>query len=107
MPAGGPVRIEVRPAFDEAVCASERPIRIAAAKTLRLLQEIDSQRLLSHPGFKFEKLHGFIEPETGEQLYSIRITQSARATVCLNDGPTVVLVALHVRHDEAYRRRHR
>ena len=107
MPAGGPVRIEVRPAFDEAVRASERPIRVAAAKTLRLLQEIDYRRLLSHPGLKFEKLRGFIEPETGEQLYSIRITQSARATVCLNEGPTVVLVALHVRHDEAYRRRHR
>jgi len=101
------VRIEVRPAFDEAVRASEWPIRVAAAKTLRLLQGIDYKQLLSHPGLNFEKLHGFIEPETGEQLYSIRITKVARAMVCLKNGPTVVLVALHVRHDEAYLRRHR
>ena len=97
------MRIEVRPAFDESVRASERPIRVAAAKTLRLLQGIDYKQLLSHPGLNFEKLHGFIEPETGSQLYSLRISRSARALVCLNDGPSLVLVTLHVRHDEAYR----
>ena len=97
------MRIEVRPAFDEAVRATERPIRAAAAKALRLLQEIEYRQLLSHPGLRFEKLHGFIEPETGNQLYSIRISRSARALVCLNDGPSLVLVTLHVRHDEAYR----
>jgi len=97
------VRIEVRPGFDAAVRASERPIRIAVVKTLRLLQEIEYPQFLSHPGLHFEKLHGFIEPETGDQLYSIRISRPARALVCLNDGPTLVLVTLHVQHDEAYR----
>ena len=87
------MRIEVRPAFDEAVRLAERPIRIAAAKTLRLLQGIDYTQLLSHPGLNFEKLHGFVEPETGEQLYSIRITKAARAMVCLKNGPAIVLVA--------------
>jgi len=42
-------------------------------------------------------------PETGDQLYSIRISRSARALACLNDGPALVLVTLYVRHDEAYR----
>jgi hypothetical protein len=98
------VRIEIRPAFDEAVRLAERPIRVAAAKTLRLPQEMDYTQMLSHPGLKFEKLHGFVESETGEQIYSMRITQAARAMVCLKNGPTIVLVALHVRHDDAYRR---
>lgn len=97
------MRIEVRPAFDEAVRAAEREVRAAAAKTLRLLQEIEYRQLLSHPGLRFEKLHGFIEPGTGNQFYSIRISRPARALVCLNDGPSLVLVTLHVRHDEAYR----
>jgi hypothetical protein len=97
------VRIEVRPGFDAAVRTSEQPIRIAVVKTLRLLQGIEYPQFLSHPGLHFEKLHGFIEPETGDQLYSIRIFKSARALMCLNDGPTLVLVTLHVRHDEAYR----
>jgi hypothetical protein len=99
------VRIEVRPAFDEAVLASERPVRTAAAKTLRLLQEIDYRQLLSHPGLNFEKLHGYVEPETGEQIYSIRVTKSARAMACLKEGPAIVLIALHMQHDKAYRRK--
>ena len=31
------------------------------------------------------------------------ISGTARALVCLNDGPSLVLVTLHARHDEAYR----
>ena len=39
-PSGGRVRIEIRPTFDEAVMAAERPVRLAAAKTLKLLQSL-------------------------------------------------------------------
>jgi hypothetical protein len=98
------VRIEVRPAFDEAVMASEMPVRKAAAKMLPLLQTITLQQLWSHPGINFEKLHGMIEPNTGEQLYSLRVTGSARAISCLINGPTLVLVSLHLQHDKAYRK---
>jgi len=77
------MRIEVRPAFDEAVMASELPIRKAAAKMLRLLQSLDLPGLWSHPGLNLEKLHGMIEPVSGEQLYSLRVSGSARAAACL------------------------
>lgn len=98
------MRIEIRPAFDEAVMAAELPLRKAAAKVLRTLQQIDLVQLWTHPGLNFEKLHGMVEPNTKEQLYSIRITGSARAITCLLKGPTIVLVALHVQHDKAYRK---
>jgi len=98
------VRIEVRPAFDEAVMAAEMPVRKAAAKMLQLLQSITLQQLWNHPGLNFEKLHGMIEPNTGEQLYSLRVTGSARAISCLIKGPTIVLVSLHPQHDKAYRK---
>jgi len=45
-----------------------------------------------------------IEPATGEQLYSLRVTGSARAVTCLLKGPVIVLVSLHVQHDKAYRK---
>ena len=35
------MRIEIRPAFDEAVRAAEKPVRLAAAKMLVLLQSIE------------------------------------------------------------------
>lgn len=101
---GGPVRIEIRPAFDDTVMTAELPVRKAAAKVLALLQSLDLPQLWSHPGLNFEKLHGLIEPATGYQLYSIRITGSARAITCLLSGPTLVLVSLHVQHDKAYKR---
>ena len=98
------MRIEIRPAFDEAVMAAELPIRKAAAKMLLLLQQLDLIQLWSHPGLNFEKLHGMIEPSTGQQLYSLRVSGSARAITCLLNGPTIVLVSLHVQHDKAYRK---
>jgi len=98
------VRIEVRPAFDEAVLAAEMPVRKAAAKMLLLLQSITLQELWKHPGLNFEKLHGMVEPNTGEQLYSLRVTGSSRAISCLIKGPTIVLVSLHLQHDKAYRK---
>lgn len=98
------MRVEIRPAFDEAVMAAELPVRKAAAKMLRLLQVLDLSQLWKHPGLNFEKLHGMIEPVTGEQLYSLRVTSSARAITCLIKGPSIVLVTLHVQHDKAYRK---
>lgn len=98
------MRIEIRPAFDEAVMAAELPVRKGAAKMLQTLQQLELPQLWSHPGLNFEKLHGMIEPTTGEQLYSLRVTGSARAITCLIKGPTIVLVALHVQHDKAYRK---
>lgn len=98
------MRIEIRPAFDEAVMAAELPVRKAAAKMLQLLQSLDLRGLWSHPGLNFEKLHGMIEPDTGEQLYSLRVTKGSRAITCLIKGPTIVLVCLHVQHDKAYRK---
>jgi hypothetical protein len=99
------VRIEVRPAFDEVVMAAEMPVRMAAAKMLLLLQSITLQQLWNHPGLNFEKLHGMTEPNSGEQIYALRVTGSARAISCLIKGPTLVLVSLHLQHDKAYRKR--
>lgn len=100
------MRIEIRPKFDEEVMASELPIRKAVAKTVNLLHGFtDVAQLWKHHGLNFGKIHGFTDPETGEQLYSIRITQSARAMTCLLNGPTIVLVSLDTEHDKAYRKR--
>jgi hypothetical protein len=99
------MRIEIRPAFDEAVMSAEPPVRKAAAKMLVLLQALELTDIWEHPGLNFEKLHGLIEPGTGHQLYSLRVTASARAVTCLLSGPTLVLVSLHVQHDKAYRKR--
>lgn len=98
------MKVEIRPAFDEAVMSADLPVRKAAAKMLALLQSLDLPKLYAHPGLDFEKLVGMIEPATGLQMYSLRVTGSARAISCLLTGPTIVLVSLHVQHDKAYRK---
>jgi hypothetical protein len=98
------MRVEIRPAFDEAVMVAELPVRKAAAKMLQLLQSMDLIQLWKYHGLNFEKLHGMIEPITGGQLYSIRVTGSARAVTCLLKGPAIVLISLHTQHDNAYKR---
>lgn len=98
------MRVEIRPAFDEAVTQEELPVRKAAAKLLLMLQSLDLNQLWNHPGMNFEKLHSMLEPVSGEQLYSLRVTGSARAVTCLSKGPTIVLISLHTQHDTAYRR---
>jgi hypothetical protein len=98
------MKIEIRPAFDDAVLAAELPVRKAAAGMILILQQLDLPQLWTHRGLNFEKLHGMIEPVTGEQLYSLRVTGSARAVACLVKGPAIVLVSLHTQHDKAYRK---
>ena len=85
--------------------SAEPAVRKAAAKMLVLLQSFDLPDHWKHPGLNFEKLHGMIELGTGQQLYSQRVTDSARAVTCLLSGPTLVLISLHVQHDKAYRKR--
>ena len=83
---------------------AELTVRKAAAKMLQSLQSLDLPQLWSHLGLNFEKLQGMIEPATGQQLYSLRVTGSARAITCLLKGPTIVLVCLHTQHVRAYRK---
>jgi hypothetical protein len=97
------MRVEIRPAFDEAVMAAELQERKAAARMLLLLQQLDVPQLWIHPGLNFEMLHGMIEPLSGEQLYSLRVNRGTRAIACLLRGPVLVLVSLHTQHDKAYR----
>ena len=89
------MRVEVRPEFDKAVMAAELPIRKAVTKVFQQLRSLDLIQLWQYPGLNFEKLHGMIEPVTGQQLYSIRVSGSARAVTCLLEGPTIVLISLH------------
>lgn len=98
------MKIEIRPLFDDAVMKAELPVRKAAAKMLKLLQSLNLPELWQYSSLNFEKLHGMVEPSTGQQLYSLRVTGSTRAIACLINGPTLILISLHTQHDKAYRK---
>lgn len=81
------------------------PVRRAVLKTIELLSALpDISALGAYHGLKFEMIHGFIEPSSGKQIHSIRVTRGVRAMCCLDEGPTIILVSLHTQHDKAYRK---
>lgn len=45
-----------------------------------------------------------IEPASGRQFYSLRVTGSSSAGACLRNRPTLIPASLHVQYDKAYRR---
>ena len=100
------MNFELRPSFKEEVQAAEKPVRRAVLKTLEQIMGLpDLSRLFAHRGLHFEKIQGMADPESREQIYSLRVTRSVRALAFLKDGPSLVLVGLHVQHERAYRRR--
>jgi hypothetical protein len=99
------LRIELRPTFKDEVGRSALPVRRAVFRTIELLSVIpDVSTLCGHHGLRFEKIHGFIEPASGRQIHSVRITRGVRAMCCLDEGPTIILVSLHAQYDKAYRK---
>lgn len=78
-------------------------MRSAAAKTCTLLGQLSAVELRKHNGLHLEKLTGLIDPESGEPIYSIRVTIAARLLVLLREE-TLTLLELHTDHDKAYRR---
>jgi hypothetical protein len=100
------LNFELRPTFKEEVHAAEKPVRRAALKMLEQIMGLpDLSKLFGHRGLHFEKIQGMTDPESREQIYSLRVTRGVRALAFLKDGPSLVLVGLHIQHDRAYRRR--
>lgn len=81
----------------------EKQIRTALRKLITQLEALPFIELTKHKGIHLEKLSGFDDPSTGNALYSIRITLSARA-VAVVDKDTLVLLTIHSQHDKAYSR---
>lgn len=94
------MQFRITPQFFAQALEQEKP---ALRKMVGLVDRLTFAELVRHKGVHWEKLSGLADPQTGEPLYSLRITLSARATAVLIDG-VVYLLAIHVEHDQAYRR---
>ena len=89
-------------AFVQVALAQAGPVRVGLAKALRVVGELSFAQLLNHQGVHLEKLSGKLDSDTKKPLYSIRVTQSARAMV-LVEGDSLILLSLETDHDKAYR----
>ena len=105
MPKGLPealVRLDLNnPVFQQNLLTLQKQERHAALDTLKKLRQLTWNQVYRDQGLKWEKIIS-IKPPTGiDALYSLRITQSRRATA-YRDGEFIRLLSIAADHDSAY-----
>jgi hypothetical protein len=89
------------PTFQENLFRLQKPERHAALDTLNKIRQLTWVQVYQDTGLKWEKIVSFRPPPGIDAVYSLRITQSRRATA-LREGPYMRLLTVARDHDSAY-----
>ena len=75
------VRLDLNnPVFQDNLLTLHKPERHAALDTLHKIRQLTWNQLYRDPGLKWEKITSVRPPQGIDAIYSLRITQSRRAT---------------------------
>lgn len=89
------------PTFQENLFGLQKPERLAALDTLNKIPQLTWTQVYRDNGLKWEKIMSVHAPPGIDAVYSLRITQSRRATA-LRDGPYMRLLTVAPNHDSTY-----
>ena len=89
------------PTFQAHLFGLQKPERLAAVDTLSKIRQLTWAQVYRDNGQKWEKIASVRPPPGIEAVYSLRITQSRRATAH-RDGPYMRLLTVAHDHDSAY-----
>jgi hypothetical protein len=92
------------PTFQEHLFGLQKPHRHAALDTLHKIRQLTWAQVYRDPGLKWEKIVSVRPPPGIDAVYSLRITQSRRATA-LRDGIFMRLLTIAPDHDSTYGRK--
>jgi hypothetical protein len=102
---GGSVRLDLNNAiFQDNLLNLQKPERHSALETLKKLRQMTWMQLYRDNGLKWEKIVGVSPPDGVDAVYSMRITQSRRATA-YRDGDFIRLLTIAPDHDATYGRK--
>lgn len=98
----GLVKLDLNnPVFQENLLNLPKPERHSALETLNKLRCLSWQQVYQDNGLKWEKIAS-VKPPTGiVAIYSLRISQSRRATA-YREGDFIRLLTIAAYHDSAY-----
>lgn len=97
-----PVRLDLNnPVFQENLLTLQKPERHAALDTLNKLRRMTWNQTYRDNGLKWEKIVSAKLPSGIDAIYSLRITQSRRATA-YRDGNFIRLLTIAPDHDATY-----
>jgi hypothetical protein len=99
------VRLDLNnPVFQENLLSLQKPERHAALDTLNKIRQLTWNQLYRDSGLKWEKVISVKLPAGVTAIYSLRITQSRRATA-FRDGNFIRLLTIAPDHDSTYEKR--
>lgn len=89
------------PTFQDNLFGLQKPERLAALDTLRKIRQLTWAQIYRDNGLKWEKILSVRPPAGIDAIYSLRITQSRRATA-LREGQYMRLLTVAPDHDSTY-----
>ena len=96
------VRLDLNnPIFQEDLFRLQKPDRHSALETLKKLRQMTWSQVYADKGLRWEKIVSVTPPPGIAAVYSLRITQSRRATAC-RDGDFIRLLTIAPDHDATY-----
>ena len=96
------VRLDLNnPVFQANLLTLQKPDRHAALDTLNKLRQMTWLQVYRDNGLKWEKIVSVRPPPGIETLYSLRLTQSRRATA-YRDGDFIRFLTIAPDHDATY-----
>lgn len=99
------VRLDLNnPVFQETLFNLQKAERHAAIDTLRKVRQLTWAQVYRDNGLKWEKIVSVKPPADMDALYSLRITQSRRATAW-RDGDFMRMLTVAPDHDSTYGRK--
>ena len=96
------VRLDLNnPVFQEQLLSLQKNERHAALDTLNMIRKLSWNQLYLDQGIKWEKITSIKPPAGIDAVYSLRISQSRRATAH-RDGDFIRLLTIAPDHDATY-----
>jgi hypothetical protein len=96
------VRLDLNnPVFQENLLDLQKPERHSALETLKKLRQMTWNQVYIDNGLKWENIVSITPPVGVSAIYSLRITQSRRATA-YRDGDFIRLLTIAPDHDATY-----
>ena len=89
------------PPFQQDLFSLDKTQLKAFVKSVKKINKIDLRQVRQSSGLNLEKIKN-LKTSNGKTLYSIRMSKSFRAVICIEDD-FIRFISLHPDHDSAYK----
>jgi hypothetical protein len=89
------------PPFQQDLFSLDKTQLTAFVKSVKKINKMDLSQVQQSSGLNLEKIKN-LKTSNGKTLYSIRMSKSFRAVICIEDD-FIRFISLHPDHDSAYK----